>query len=105
MRKSLRRHWGYRTLGKRTYSLEEFVPVRVDCRLPRNAKFDYAAVSLRAGDDAFAGVTEVRSIVLMEGVAEVKRIDLLMLFLKGLGSGSGANPGIWAAAKTLQRPM
>ena len=59
---SLRRHWGYRTLGKRTYSLEEFVPVRVDCRLPRNAKFDYAAVSLRAGNDAFAGVTEVWSI-------------------------------------------
>ena len=61
--------------------------MRVDCRLPRNAKFDYAAVSLRAGDDAFAGVTEVWSIVLMEGVAGLKRIDLLMLFLKGLGLG------------------
>ena len=53
------RHWGWRTVETRRHSLEEFVPIRVECSLPKDASFDYAAASLRAGDDHIVGITEV----------------------------------------------
>ena len=53
------RHWGFRTLAKGRYALEEFVPVRVDCALPEGASFEYAAASLMAGVNPIIGVTEV----------------------------------------------